>query len=182
MTGVFVHVCCAPCYCGVYEFLVEEGLDPVGYWYNPNIQPFKEYEKRKHALERYAYLKLAEVIFEREDEYIPLRITHNLSLLEKKGLQRCRYCYALRLFQTCVRAKELGYPSFTTTLLSSHHQDHEMIRDMGTSIGKKLGLEFLYLDFRREKKRSYRISKELGLYRQNYCGCILSEWERWRDG
>jgi hypothetical protein len=92
--------------------------------------------------------------------------------------QRCGYCIRLRLAKTATIAKDLGFDAFTTTLLESKYQPHEYIRLLGEILSEEVGVQFYYQDFRAGWKESIRLSKELDLYRQPYCGCIFSEYER----
>jgi hypothetical protein len=93
--------------------------------------------------------------------------------------RRCLYCYASRLEQTAKAAMELGFDAFTSSLLYSRYQSHEAIKFLGEKIGREYGVEFHYADFRSGWQEGIRISKEIGLYRQKYCGCIYSEKERY---
>ena len=95
--------------------------------------------------------------------------------------ERCRYCFKLRLKKTAETAKEQGFINFTTSLLISPHQKHELLRDVGLGLARELGLIFLYADLRKRYSDSRRQTKNLGLYRQQYCGCLYSEWERYTD-
>lgn len=97
---------------------------------------------------------------------------------EAKFKPRCGYCIALRLAKTAERAAGSGFEAFTTTLLESKYQPHDYIRALGNQLANSHGIEFYYKDFRANWKESIKISKELELYRQQYCGCIFSEYER----
>jgi len=93
--------------------------------------------------------------------------------------ERCQYCFRLRLLQTAETALERGFNAFTTTLLISPHQKHELILEIGSALAKEKAIDFLYVDLRKRYSDSRRLTKPLGLYRQQYCGCIWSEWERY---
>ena len=93
--------------------------------------------------------------------------------------KRCSYCYSSRLFATAAAASELGFEAFSASLLYSRYQRHEEIRALGEQAEKEFGITFFYEDFRPGWQEGIRISKELGLYRQQYCGCIYSEKERY---
>ena len=99
-------------------------------------------------------------------------------LISKKEKERCDYCLQDRLKYTALLAQNENYDGFTTTLLYSKHQKHDEIRGIGESLSKQLGIHFYYQDFRVGWDEGIKISKELGMYRQNYCGCIYSEKER----
>jgi hypothetical protein len=92
--------------------------------------------------------------------------------------QRCRYCFQLRLQKTAEAAFELGYKAFTSSLLISPHQKHDLLLEVGNIIAKDVDINYLYADLRKRYSDSRRMTKPLGLYRQQYCGCVYSEWER----
>ncbi|HEU12502.1 MAG TPA: hypothetical protein ENO35_00225, partial [Euryarchaeota archaeon] len=100
-------------------------------------------------------------------------------LNRKSDVLRCRYCYADRLDRTARYARDHGYDSFTTSLLYSPYQKHEIVREIGNNIAKKYGITFYYMDFRDLYPRGDEIAKRYGLYRQGYCGCIFSEFDRY---
>ena len=173
--GVLVHVCCAGCYIGVLRALREEGVDGEGYFVNPNIHPFREFRKRMRALEVYLECDAAPTEFVRgyglrefvEEIYRPVR-----------G-ERCAACYEARLRKTAVRALARGFEGFTTTLLVSPHQEHEVVRAVGERVGAEVGVGFLYRDFRGFFAWGQAEAKRRHLYRQQYCGCCFSEYERY---
>jgi hypothetical protein len=92
--------------------------------------------------------------------------------------ERCGDCFRLRLSKTALVAREKGFDAFTTTLLISPYQKHELLREIGEQIAQREDVEFLYEDLRTGFRESQRISRELNLYHQKYCGCLYSEWER----
>ena len=175
--NLLVHVCCAPCFTYPHKRLVEERHEITGFFYNPNIHPFTEYKARLHALERYTALRPVKVIY--RDEY-PLNefLSGQIKAMDE-GKKRCEFCFHKRLGETAKIAKENGYDGFTTTLLESKHQPHELISAIGKECGDRYGIDFYYEDFRSGWKESIQISKSLELYRQKYCGCIFSEKERY---
>jgi len=93
--------------------------------------------------------------------------------------QRCQYCFRLRLLKTAETAYQKGFNAFTTSLLISPHQKHDLLREIGSKISKEKGIEFLYADLRKRYSDSRHMTKGLNLYRQQYCGCVYSEWERY---
>ena len=171
---LLVHICCAPCFAYPYERLVEEGHDVVGFWYNPNVHPYMEYKAREESLKKFAEIEGVEVIYSDYDfiDYLKMQ----LQVTERP--ERCERCYAYRLEKTAKYAKQNSFDAFTTTLLVSHHQYHEAIKKVGNEIGEKYGIPFYYEDFREGLHRGNAIAKAYGLYRQKYCGCLISEWER----
>ena len=172
-----VHICCAPCFSYPHKKLTEDGHDVVGYFYNPNIHPYQEFQRRLHCVQRYSALKPVEIIYDTKyDLESFLRGVLDYIDQDKK---RCEFCIRLRLEAAAKAAADSGhdFDAFTTTLLESKYQPHELIRDIGNELGKKYGIEFYYEDFRTGWKESINLSKELELYRQKYCGCIFSEME-----
>jgi epoxyqueuosine reductase len=151
----------------------EKGQEVTGYSFNPNIHPYQEYQKRLEALRQYSEKVGLEVIY--RDEYLLEEFLRNVSHRVK---ERCHFCYTFRLEATACEAKERGFDAFSTTLLQSNHQDHALIKETGERIAQEIGIPFYYEDFRKGWRRGLEVSKSLGLYRQQYCGCIYSEKER----
>ncbi len=170
---VLIHICCANCAIYPVEKIREEGNEVAGYFFNPNIHPYQEYQKRLDSLKQYAGRVGLNLIY--RDEYLLEEFLKNISYRVK---ERCQYCYSLRLEATAQEARARGFESFSTTLLQSTHQNHAEIKETGERIGEKLGIPFYYEDFRQGWRRGLEVSKGLGLYRQEYCGCIYSEKER----
>ncbi len=171
---VLMHICCGPCSAYPIKALREEGHDLTGYWYNLNIHPYKEYEARLNALKEYSKLVDLNVIY--EDYYGLREFTKNV--IDKLD-SRCEYCYRSRLSKVAKYAKENGYDSFTTTLLVSPYQKHDLIIKVCNEISKEYGVEFLYRDFRPFFREGQSMFRETGLYMQKYCGCVFSEEERY---
>jgi predicted adenine nucleotide alpha hydrolase (AANH) superfamily ATPase len=160
---------------------LDEGLGPDLLWYNPNIHPYTEYTARRDALRQYAADRALNLNI--LDEY-GLRdfirgVFPSLEAGGGDGTSRCRWCYRVRLEKTAALAAEGGWESFSTTLLISPWQDHEGIRRTGEEAAEKYGVPFLYRDFRPLFRAGQEKARTLGLYRQKYCGCILSEEERY---
>ncbi|AGB04386.1 hypothetical protein AciM339_0499 [Aciduliprofundum sp. MAR08-339] len=177
---LLMHACCAPCLAAPYKHLKNEHEITV-FWYNPNIQPYREYLRRLKAFQEYTRRIGAKVIY---DYSYPLEEwLYRASILSKRSnVLRCKYCYAERLYKTAVKAKEIGFDAFTTTLLLAPYQKHELIREIGKSIEKSTGIRFLYIDMRPWFEEGEELAKKAGIYRQGYCGCIFSEADRyWRD-
>ena len=173
---ILVHICCAPCFTYPHKRLVEEGHDITGFFYNPNIHPYQEYKNRKVALEQYVEMKPAKVIY--KDDY---DIENYLrGALDAKD--RCMSCYMLRLSETAKTAALLGFEAFTTTLLISPYQKHELLAEVGKKFADENGIEFYYEDFREGYQESREIARGFELYMQKYCGCIFSEKERYIRG
>jgi epoxyqueuosine reductase len=170
---ILMHICCAPCTIYPLKILREEGAEVGGLYYNPNIHPYQEYRRRFETLEDYAGQRGLEII--REEAY---PIEEFLRRVAFRETERCRCCYEMRLDRAARIARRDGFDAFTTTLLYSRFQKHDLIRQIGEGVSAKLGIPFLYRDFREGWSEGVRISRELGMYRQNYCGCLYSEKER----
>ena len=170
---VLFHVCCGPCFARAGAVLRDEGHEVTAFWYNPNVQPYKEFEARLAAFEEVCEAEGFAALV--DPDYDPERWLKGA--LEEEN--RCEHCYRDRLGRTATEAAELGFDAFTTTLLASPYQDHEMARQGGEDAAREAGVEFLYRDFRDHWKESRRRTFELGVYRQGYCGCILSERDRY---
>ncbi|MDD5711522.1 MAG: epoxyqueuosine reductase QueH [Smithellaceae bacterium] len=169
---LLLHICCAPCLIYPLELLRDEGYDPTGIFYNPNIHPYREYEKRKDTLHDYAGKQGIMIWWGKYD------LADFISDANFHGNDRCRYCYHKRIEHTALFARNNGYEGFTTTLLYSKYQKHDLIREICYSLAEMYGLEFVYRDFRIGWATGVSVSKELGMYRQPYCGCLYSEKER----
>lgn len=171
---ILLHTCCAPCSIYPFEYLAEKGVDICGYFYNPNIHPYTELQKRKEALEQYAVDRNLTMIF--DHEYYLEDFIRAVACREN---ERCRVCYAMRLDQVARVAKEGGFDCFSTTLLVSPYQRHELIKETGMAAAERHGVPFYYADYRPGFREATARSRELGMYRQKYCGCIYSEKERY---
>ena len=171
---LLLHICCAPCSVACVKTLREEGTEPVGFWYNPNIHPFTEYRSRRNCLREYAQGIGLELI--EKDEY-GLRPFVRAVAGDIEG--RCGYCYACRLEETARYAADHGFAAFSTTLLVSPYQDHGAITAAAQRMADRYGVAFLYRDFRPGFRQGQAKARELGLYMQKYCGCVFSEEERY---
>jgi predicted adenine nucleotide alpha hydrolase (AANH) superfamily ATPase len=169
-----LHICCANC--GIYplERIKERGDQVAGYFFNPNIHPYQEYQKRLESLRQYSEKVGLAVVY--RDEYLLEEFLRNVA---ERPEERCQYCYSIRLEATAREAKKRSFDQFSTTLLQSTHQNHQLIKETAERVAKELGIPFYYEDFRQGWKRGVEVSKAMGLYRQQYCGCIYSEKERY---
>ena len=174
---VLLHVCCANCAIYPIKSMREEGLEVMGFFYRHNIHPYTECLKRQQALEAYAEQIKLKVIY--QEGYDLEGFIQNVVFRES---ERCNYCYHDRLRSTALLARRGKFDYFSSTLLYSKQQKHELVRSMGESIGKSVGVPFLYRDYREGWKEGIERSKQIGLYRQQYCGCIYSEKERYYKG
>ena len=156
MERVLLHTCCAPCSLSCIDPLRSEGIEPVAFWYNPNIHPWKEYQARRDCLLDFV-------------RHVAGDIDH-----------RCAYCYEHRLEGTAKYAAEHGFAAFTSTLLASTYQNHEAIAAAAEMYARQYGVEFLYRDFRSNFRAGNQRARELGFYMQKYCGCVFSEADRYQ--
>lgn len=171
---LLLHCCCAPC--SSYSFLyLEPYFHITAYFYNPNIMLKVEHDKRLAELKRLIKeMNLnIEVIEEYDDEF--LKIAKGLENEPERG-KRCTLCYELRLRKCASVAKKQGFDCFSTTLSISPYKDAKRLNEIGYSLEKEIGVEYLYLDLKKNDgyKKSIELSKKYNLYRQNYCGCIYS--------
>ena len=175
---ILLHVCCGPCSTYTIERLREEGFAVTGFWYNPNIHPWQEHERRRESMARYAEAVSLPIIWHEQYE-MPLFLQAVAG--HEIFRQRCAICYRMRLEKTAQVAARQGFEAFTTALLISPHQDQKLIRQIGEEMAAQHGIEFYFENFRRGWSERGRLTREHDLYRQQYCGCIYSEWERYND-
>ena len=178
---LLLQVCCAPCFAGSVEYLTEH-FDVTAFFYNPNIQPKQEFNLRldalKQLIESFPSVKLV-VPEQDENEYL----TYIKGLeKEKEGGARCTGCFELRLEKTAKYMMDnMGdFDYFATTLTVSPHKNAKLINEIGNKIATKYNVDYLESDFKKKDGflRSINKSKELGLYRQDYCGCSFSNWHK----
>ena len=171
---ILLHICCGPCALYPLRTLRSAGHDVTGFFFNPNIHPFQEYSRRLEAAREMAAKEALPLIV--RDDYDLEGFLANVAPAPER---RCGYCYASRLKAAAGMAAEGGFDAFTASLLYSRYQRHDEIRLLGEEAGREFGVTFHYQDFRPGWQEGIRLSKELGLYRQQYCGCIYSEKERY---
>ena len=171
---ILLHICCAPCAIYPVKILQMDNLKIMGFFYRHNIHPFTECIRRQEALEFYADKINLRVIYQKGYD-----LEGFIQKIVFRESRRCSICYHARLKATALMAKRGKYDYFSTTLLYSKFQKHDEIRSIGESIGKSVGVQFFYRDFREGWTEGVDTSKRLGLYRQQYCGCIYSEKERY---
>lgn len=171
-----MHTCCAPCSVMCIETLRQEGIEPVLYWYNPNIHPATEYKMRKNTLVEYA--KSIDVKLLINNEYGLRRFITELEG-DFSAPHRCGKCYDLRLTETARFAAENGFTHFTSTLFVSPYQNHDLMAEVAQRAAREYGVEFLHRDFRPYFREGQDKAREMGLYMQKFCGCIFSEEDRY---
>ncbi len=175
---ILLHICCGPCAVYPVSVLRQEDAEVMGFFYRHNIHPFQECLRRQETLEAYAERIGLKLII--QQGYEPENFIRNVVFRES---HRCEYCYHDRLRAAALLARRGKFDAFSSTLLYSKFQKHDLIRNIGEAVGKETGVGFLYRDFREGWKQGVETSKSLGMYRQQYCGCIYSEKERfYRDG
>ena len=171
---VLLHSCCGPCSTTVIDFLVKY-FDVTVFYYNPNIEPKEEYEKRKKEqirfIKEYNNDKVNMIDSEYENDKFA-KLTKGLEN-EPEGGARCAVCFKIRLEKTAQKAKAEGYDYFATTLTVSPYKNCDTINKIGYVLEKQYGVKYLCGDFKKEEgyKKSINFSKEYNLYRQDYCGC-----------
>lgn len=173
--AVFLHICCGPCSLMPVIHLRKEGFEVTAFFFNPNIHPEEEYELRC-ASAQLAAVKLDYPIVFAGEAQEPGSWIRELNGITAEGL-RCVQCYRQRLLPAALEAKKRGFRFFTTSLLYSRYQHHEAICAEAEKIAQETGVTFLYRDFRPYWWDGINLSKELGLYRQKWCGCLLSRKE-----
>lgn len=181
MPSLFLHSCCAPCSSYTIEYLSKYFKITV-FYYNPNISPKEEYEKRKAEQIRLINSMKTEnsvSFFDCDYDYRDFeRIAKGYENCREGG-ERCFRCYELRLKKTADEAKKGNFDYFCTTLSISPLKNSQRINEIGLSLEKEIGVKWLPSDFKKKEgyKRSIELSKEYNLYRQNFCGCVYSKNE-----
>ena len=176
MKSVLIHSCCAHCAAYTVDYWRQQGYEVSALWYNPNIHPYIEHQHRLDAMKSLA-----------QEVTLPLIITEEYGIIDYfrqvvgHESQRCQYCFRLRLSKTVETARQRGFNAFTTTLLISPHQKHDLLQEIGNKLAEEKGIDFLYVDLRKRYSESRRMTKRQNLYRQQYCGCVYSEWERYAN-
>lgn len=176
---ILLHSCCGPCSTACIERL-KEYFNITILYYNPNIEPLEEYEKRKSEQKRLLEILNVDFLDCDYDNEVWKSITKPFED-DLEGGRRCSVCFGIRLKYTAKMAISLHYEYFGTTLTVSPHKNSDIINKIGDSIGRKYGIKFLMADFKKRDgyKRSIDLAKEYDLYRQDYCGCLYSK--RWKN-
>jgi epoxyqueuosine reductase len=168
-------MCCAPCTIYPLKVLRGEGHEMLGFFYNPNIHPYTEFQRRLHTVTTFSTLSALPVIV--DDSY---DVESFLRATLPSGKDRCLACYSLRLERTFQEAANQKSDAVCATLLYSKYQRHEDIARIGDELSQKFNIPFLYHDFRPYWRQGQTEAVSLGLYKQQYCGCIISEQERFK--
>jgi predicted adenine nucleotide alpha hydrolase (AANH) superfamily ATPase len=170
---LLLHACCGPCLLEPHDALAVDH-DVVVYYDNPNIHPAGEYRRRRDTLMEFADGSGIDVI---EGAYDPETWIVAVAPHLEEQADRCRACFELRLERAARAAAEEGADGFATTLTVSPYQDGEAIREAGEAAADRHGVTYLHEDHRPRYQEAVQRSRELDMYRQNYCGCILSDIE-----
>jgi predicted adenine nucleotide alpha hydrolase (AANH) superfamily ATPase len=175
MPRILLHTCCGPCTIYPLKSLRLQNWEVHGHFYNPNIHPFQEFDRRLTTLRQLA-----------AQQELPLIVRSDYPLEEflrkvvYREQDRCLVCYSMRLEATARLAKKSKFDAFSTTLLYSKRQKHELVCAVARDAAHRYGIRFHYEDFRSGWKEGQEVARQLGLYRQQYCGCIFSEKERFQ--
>jgi len=171
---LLLHTCCIGCGAHVFQ-KIKDDYKIILYFFNPNIYPREEYDKRAAETEQIAKDMNLELVVGEYQHHEWQKLTKGLAF-EPEGGKRCEICYALRLTKAALKAKELSCNKFATTLTISPHKKAEAINNIGRSLAVNYGIEYLDSDWKKQGgfQESCRLSRELNLYRQNYCGCEFS--------
>lgn len=171
---ILAHICCAPDALYVVS-LLQENYEVVGFFYNPNIHPPEEYQLRLQEVKKVASHLKFELVEGPYDADNWFRLTEKFKDEPEKG-RRCHICYAWRLHQTALLARERQIPLYTTIMSISPWKSAEVLNRIGRMTGRQIGVAFLEANFKKKDgfRKSVLLSKQFGLYRQNYCGCLYS--------
>lgn len=174
--SLLLHTCCGPCLSGAWPHLKREGVTDIAlFWENPNIHPYVEYHSRFESFKKMAGALGAEVRWG-DTAYGLERFLATLG--GEFGPPRCAACFHMRLNATAARARQDGFESFSTTLLISPYQNHDLLVSIGHEVGRELGVAFVDTDLRPAFSATHQGARDNDLYRQKYCGCIFSERDR----
>ena len=171
---ILLHACCGPCTIYPLYRLRSEGHNVTGFFYNPNIHPFREFRKRINTFSDFSKTNQLPVFL--DNKYGLKSFVRSIAFHED---QRCKFCYTMRLTEVVLFAAKMGFDSFTTTLLYSKYQHHETIRMICERLSSRFQISFHYEDYREGWQFGVDQSVTLDMYRQPYCGCIFSEHERY---
>ena len=173
---ILLHSCCAPCLVVPLDDLWSQGHEITTLFYNPNIHPYLEYRKRMSTVQEFSARAGLSVSYRDGydlDEFI-IRVAG-------KGKGRCEQCYRMRLDAAAAETNRSGSSLFTTSLLYSKYQNHDLIRAVAEEMAREHRVELYYEDFRQGWREGIVESKAMGLYRQQYCGCVYSERDRYKS-
>ena len=176
--SLYLHTCCFTANAGIVPELRKKAVDLTAFFHNPNVHPLIEWRRR---------LKAARMLCERLD--LPLDVDDNYGLVnflravhgKEDAPGRCGVCYRMRLGRAAEEAKRLGFEAFSTTLLASTHQDLDLVRGAAREASAAHDITFMDADWRHTHEAGRECARKMGLYRQQYCGCVFSEYDRYKD-
>ncbi|GHV54852.1 hypothetical protein FACS1894206_08520 [Deltaproteobacteria bacterium] len=183
MARILLHVCCGPCAIVPIRKMLDAGFDVTGWFYNPNVQPLREYLRRREGALQVTAAHGVPLLFPEEEsgdeeEYALERWCREALAYPAEQGGRCAYCRETRLLAAARKAKNKGFDAFTSSLLYSRRQNHEGMKQAGEKAAQTCAAPFHYRDFRPFWQEGISASKQLGIYRQQWCGCVFSEEER----
>lgn len=173
---ILLHACCAPCLVYPLDNLRDEGHDVTAIFFNPNIHPYTEYLRRLDAFNTYTKTNNVRVLNDVPGDGME-EWFREVAYREREP-QRCKVCFYYRMDRIARLAEQKGFDAFSTTLLYSRFQKHELLKSVCEAISEKYGILFVYNDWRIGWNEGVKRYRKLGLYRQKYCGCVYSEKER----
>jgi predicted adenine nucleotide alpha hydrolase (AANH) superfamily ATPase len=178
---LLLHTCCGPCSTVAVPAWRERGVEPVGWFENPNIQPASEHGRRRESMLRYARDAGLEMVPAEIEEEAAGWTGWRERLMVSAPAERCAACLGLRLGAAGAAARALGFTRFSTTLTVSPYQRHDLIAAAGEAAADQHGVDFVYFDVRDRFREGHAESRRLELYRQPYCGCAASKWDAWHE-
>ncbi|MCX5872654.1 MAG: epoxyqueuosine reductase QueH [Deltaproteobacteria bacterium] len=171
---ILLHACCAPCLVIPYDELSTEGHEVTALFFNPNIHPYSELLRRQDAFNSYTNSNGISVMAEDTG----LEMEDWFREVVFREAQKCRICFNFRMDIVARLAESKGFDAFSTTLLYSRFQKHDLLKTSCEAISEKRQISFVYRDWRTGWNEGVKRYRKLGLYRQKYCGCVYSEKER----
>ncbi len=181
MKNILIHTCCGPCFTGIYEditvkkeiFDIKEDVQITSIYYNPNIHPKFEHDRRKDNLVKFTS-EVGCTLVTIDGYDLNNFITNVINLDKDKFTSRCEYCYYIRLKYTFEYAKENGFDSVMTTLSISPYQNQDMIKKIGKMLEEEYSIKYLHYDYVKIFRHGQKLASDYELYKQKYCGCVFS--------
>lgn len=176
---LLLHICCAPCIAAPLGELRRAGAQVTGFFHNPNIHPLMEFRKRLRAVEVFHEQEKFDLVGRPEYGLHEFLKRIGPAAFDPHDRSRCAVCYRMRIDAAAALARREKFDAFTSSMLFSRQQNHELIRSIGQEAADREGVEFFYTDLRHLADQSMEIARKRSLYRQQYCGCIFSEYDRY---
>ncbi|MFA6221296.1 MAG: epoxyqueuosine reductase QueH [Desulfomonilaceae bacterium] len=171
---ILLHACCAPCLVIPYDDLSKEGHEVTAFFFNPNIHPYSENLRRQDAFN--SYTEVNDIRVMKDDTGLEMEDWFREIVFREP--QRCRLCFNFRMDVVARLAEAKGFDAFSTTLLYSRFQKHDLLKTACEAISENHRIPFIYRDWRTGWNEGVKRYRKLGFYRQKYCGCLYSEKER----